>query len=87
MRRNLLGLRPIGSTVALITILTAGLLLALAHGPFEQRAARYGSGLGIAVIELGFWLLIVTKDWVKRPAEAYAARLMESVELLRQPMA
>jgi hypothetical protein len=87
MRRNLLGMRPIGIAVAAITILTAGALLALAHGHFDQRAARYGPGLAVAVIELGFWLFIVTKAWVKVPAEAYAARLMESVELLRQPVA
>lgn len=84
MRRNLLGLRPIGITVSIITIIAAALLLALASGHFDTRATRYGPGLAIAVIETGFWLVIVTKKWVKVPAEAYALRLMESVELLRR---
>ena len=33
-------------------------------------------------VELGFRIVIVTRDWVKIPAEAYADRLMESVDML-----
>jgi hypothetical protein len=82
MRRNLLGLRPIGIAVCLATVLAAALLLGLAGGHLPQRAARYAPGLGVALIELLFWIAVVSRNWVRMPAEAYASRLMESIEVL-----
>ena len=82
MRRNLLGLRAIGIVVCLVTILATTVLLGLASGHFSQRAGRYAPGLGVALIELIFWIAVVSEDWVRIPADAYASRLMESVELL-----
>jgi hypothetical protein len=85
MRRNLLGLRPVGIAVALVTAIAALLLLLLAAGHLKQRAARYAPGLGVAALVFVFWIWTVTPAWVKVPAEDYADRLMASVELLRQP--
>jgi hypothetical protein len=31
-----------------------------------------------------FWIAVVSEDWVRIPADAYASRLMESVELLER---
>lgn len=84
MRRNVLGVKPIGIAVAGLTgALALGLLLT-ASGTFGQRLARYGPGLAVAILALIFWIVVVTSDWVKVPAEAYAERLIESVELLGQ---
>jgi len=82
MRRNLLGLRPIGIAVASITAVVAGLLVLFAAGVLSDRAARYVPAIAAAVAELILWIAIVDGDWVKVPAEAYADRLVESVDQL-----
>lgn len=81
-RRNLLGLRPFGVLVSLATAVFALALMLTGSGHLGPHAARYGPGLGVGVLELLFWLLIVSSDWVRIPAEAYADRLMESVDIL-----
>jgi len=82
MRRNLLGLKPIGIWVACLAGLVALALLMFAAGALRQRAARYAPGLGVSVLAVFFWAAIVNPQWVRVPAEEYATRLMESVELL-----
>jgi hypothetical protein len=82
MRRNLLGLRAIGIAVAGITAIVAALLLLLAAGTLSHRAAHYGPALGVALLELVLWTVLVTREWVRVPAEAYADRLIEAVEVL-----
>lgn len=83
MRRNLLGLRTPGVIVAGVTALLATVLFALTAGNVDQRIGRYAPALGVSALELIFWLTIVTADWVRPPAEAYADRLMEATELLQ----
>jgi hypothetical protein len=82
MRRNLLGLKPIGIWIASLTGLIALVLLFVASGALRQRAARYGPGLAVAMLSLFLWILVVNPGWVRVPAEEYASRLMETVELL-----
>jgi hypothetical protein len=83
MRRNLLGLRSPGLVIAAVTTLAAILLILLSSGHPDQRIGRYAPALVVAMIELLFWRTIVSADWVKPAAEAYADRLMESTELLQ----
>lgn len=83
-RRNLLGLKPVGITVASLTIAVVLLLLFVTSGTLADRAARFALPLGAAILALAAWLGFVTRDWVRVPAEAYADRLVESIEILRQ---
>jgi hypothetical protein len=82
MRRNLLGLRWTGMAVAAVTAIMAIVIVLASSGRFAHRAAQYGPGLVVAMIELLFWALIVSRDWVRVPAEAYGDRLIEAVDLL-----
>jgi hypothetical protein len=82
MRRNLLGLRSPGILMAGLTALAGFLLVLLAGGNLEQRTGRYVPALGVAIVELAFWIAIVSPNWVRPTADAYADRLMESLELL-----
>ncbi len=82
MRRNLLGLRPIGIAVALATAVIAALLMVLATGTFADRAARYVPAATVSVAELILWIAVVNRRWVRVPAEAYADRLVEAVDQL-----
>ena len=52
--------------------------------PLGHRAAHYGPAIAVALIELLGWLRIVSSDWVRAPAEAYADRLMEAVDVLKR---
>jgi hypothetical protein len=81
-RRNMLGLRWIGLAVALATLVCSATLLIIAGGTLADRAERYVPGAAIALLLLPFWLRVVSPHWVRVPAEAYADRLMESVEIL-----
>jgi hypothetical protein len=87
MRRNMLGLRRIGIAVALATGVLALVLLLLTSGPLASRATRYGPALGIGILELALFGIVVRPDWVRVPAEAYADRLLESVDVLRAQQA
>ena len=82
MRRNLLGLRRTGMAVAAVTVIVAIVMVLASSGRFAHRAAQYGPGLGVAMIGLLFWVLIVNRDWVRVPAEAYGDRLIEAVDVL-----
>jgi hypothetical protein len=82
MRRNLLGLRWTGMAVAAVTVIVAIVVMLAGSGKFAHRTAQYGPALGVAVIELLFWALIVSRNWVRVPAEAYGDRLIEAVDLL-----
>jgi len=81
-RRNLLGLKPIGILVALATGAVCVGLALTGSGAFSHQAARYGPAFTVAALELLFWLLVVSPNWVRIPAEAYADRLIEAVDTL-----
>ena len=95
-RRNLLGLKPIGATIAVVLFLVSwGLLLLTIWGrPWPQPWWDiFANPDSVAVIRIvvaiantafaGFWLFWVKPSWVKVVANAYAERLMESVQTLR----
>ena len=65
MRRNLLGVKPVGIWVACLTRLVALALLLFAAGALHQRAARYAPGLGVSVLAVFFWTAIVDTPWVR----------------------
>jgi hypothetical protein len=82
MRRNLLGLKPLGIWVAALTVIASALLLLLTHGSLSARATHFGPGGTAGLLLLAFWLLVVTEDWVRTPAEAYADQFIAAIEIL-----
>jgi hypothetical protein len=81
-RRNLLGLKP----WAIVSALVAGGVILLAHWrhwpmPVPAIAAPYvGPVIAFLVVFAVLMLLIVRKTWVKRAAENYALRLLETLD-------
>src|SRR5437763_106649 len=70
----------LGIATGLVTLVVA-LVLLLAEDPsLAQRVGRFGPGGGVAVAALVFWCFVVTDDWVRVPAEAYADRLIEAID-------
>jgi hypothetical protein len=84
LRRNMLGLRAPGIAVATVTAVVAVVLTLTATGTSSHRALHYAPALGIAILEVLFWLLIVNRNWVRVPAESYGDRLIEAVDVLER---
>lgn len=78
-RRNMLGLRPWAIAVCALAVgVTA--LVAFAGQP-SFLAVEHSLGvtlMGIDVLTAAAWWKLVTPDWVRQPALAYAARLFEA---------
>jgi len=82
-RRNSLGLKSFA--IIVISILIIGVLGVnyLNYGAINIKDMNTLIATGILIIPLLYWVLIVNENWVKIPAIAYAERLMESIEEIK----
>ena len=94
-RRNLWGLKPFGTGVAGLSALGSCLILLHSLGlppsaawvdtmilePDSSTLVRV-VGLLLNIVSLFVWLLVVKPRWVRTAADAYAHRLLESVEAI-----
>lgn len=81
-RRNVWGLRAFGIMLSLLSLGSCGVRLYFVHlasGEIDQLLA---GAAGFAAFMLVLWLFQFTGDWVRVPADAYAERLAETVEVL-----
>jgi len=76
-RRNLLGLRPYGISVATVS-LAVMVVAAWIGEDMKTPALLVGAAVNIAV--LAFWLFAVTAGWVRIAAEAYARELLAACD-------
>jgi hypothetical protein len=81
-RRNVWGLKPIGIVVCCLSAAACGARL----WQIRQTTGKLDEGLAaagmFALVLLLLWLFRFTPRWVRVPADAYAQRLAESVEIL-----
>ena len=82
-RRNSLGLKPFALIV--LILLFAGIL---AVNCWNYKALNFKDSnsliaTGILILPLYYWLFIVNENWVKIPAFAYAERLVETIEEIK----
>jgi hypothetical protein len=80
-RRNMFGVRCIGIVISLVCIFLSAVWLyrAYINNVFMMIPCIV---LVISIAFLMFWKSVVTSDWVRIPADAYAERLAEAVDLL-----
>jgi hypothetical protein len=79
-RRNLWGLKPLGLTFAMISFLAIELLIIWSRETGRTvPSAAFAGGLLAAVFVMG-WLFVVTPQWVRVAAEAYAERLLAACD-------
>ncbi len=81
-RRNVWGLRPLGITLSLVSFLGSimgGCFIYRSTSQFDEPLLASGM---YALLLLVLWLFRFTSDWVRVPADAYAERLAESLEVL-----
>ena len=79
-RRNLCGLKPLGSPLAIV-----GAALCVAGGwpPGGHVELDWVVACAVSLALVVFWLGWVRPSWVRIPAEAYADRLFEACERLQ----
>ena len=79
-RRNFWGMKPLGATFAIVSAIAIGarlyLDLRLNVGPEPIRVV----GMGVVVVLGAGWLFWFTPSWVRLTADAYAERLLGSLE-------
>lgn len=84
-RRNLWGLKPFGITLAAACLIAAILRAWLLVGSPADLSGELLVSIAVSFVLVLFWTLWVTQKWVRIPAEAYAARLLECCEQLELP--
>ncbi len=78
-RRNMFGLRPLGIVVAgFSSILAVVLTLLVVGGAISGFWLSYSVAAGLDLILLVGWISLVSGEWVKECAWAYADRLLEA---------
>lgn len=81
-RRNCLGLRPFGLVVAAAGVITS---IVLFSSPSTDSEIAPSVWIGPGVASLAFflyWAFIVKSEWVRKPAESYADRLVEAASTM-----
>lgn len=82
-RRNLWGMKPVGVTLAALALAVVAVLLVGYRASSNADTVRrlLIAGLVSGVVLVG-WIVLVTPQWVAQAADAYAVRLLESIERL-----
>lgn len=81
-RRNVFGLRPIGISASLFSMLGALAWLYLKRRSTGEISTELVVASVITLLLLLLWLFYFSSDWVHVPAEAYAERLVEAIDSL-----
>jgi hypothetical protein len=85
-RKNMLGLRAWGIFLSALS-LVGTIAMTVAYGKIDGWTAEVFSELitldTLLFLQVMFWIMSVNKKWVKQAADAYACRLIESVENLK----
>jgi len=92
-RRNLLGLKPFGITIALVSLLASSIALAAALNagddltPYLRVAAAAApsallGSLAFSGVTVVIWLLVVNRKWVREGGNAYARALLATCDQL-----
>ena len=82
-RRNLLGLKPVGLSIALLSAIILGSRLYGEFADHRMVSPAMVTAAGLNVLFVVLWLFVFRPQWVKVPADAYAERLLESLDTLK----
>ncbi|MGI4831411.1 MAG: hypothetical protein ACRYFU_25005, partial [Janthinobacterium lividum] len=81
-RRNVLGLRRVGLVTSALSLSVSSGLGYVAYRFEGQLKAEFVAAGIVALLLLLFWSFIVSPLWVRTAADAYAERLIETIEHL-----
>lgn len=86
-RRNVWGLRPVGIATSSLSLLCAIAWIYLKYRATGQISVELITAAAITSLLLVLWLFYFRADWVSVPANAYAERLVEAVDSIKQNFA
>jgi hypothetical protein len=81
-RRNVWGLRPFGMATSAVALIACSWWAYTAYKNSGNVQGELVISALVALLFLVFWGFIVSPAWVEIPANAYAARLIETIENL-----
>jgi len=84
-RRNLWGMKAVGTTLAVLGLVLAGLSIVRVlwdRIPLPSPLVPVAIAINLALLLA--WIFWFTSDWVRIPAKAYASRLLASIDTLLQ---
>jgi hypothetical protein len=81
-RRNLWGMKPAGLFFSAVGLLLAAAVIIVQLRAHHAVSAVSYTGAACIIALLLFWLTWCSSDWVKLSADAFAERLMASIETL-----
>jgi hypothetical protein len=85
LARNLLGLRWLGLTIAIVSTAVQAALVAVPVMKGGDLAPLPIISLVFSLAMVGFWLWVVGPAWARRTADAYARALLEACERRKVP--
>lgn len=85
-RRNCLGSRNYGLSVAILSTVAAWILVGISKGYFGWPvSALQLLSVALDVVFIWYWLMVVKPDWVRDAADAYARALLAACEATAPP--
>lgn len=81
-RRNVWGLRPVGIAASAISIFICAARIYFVYQSDKDLDIGAGLAGSISLVLLILWAFYFTSEWVRSTADTYAARLIESIEVL-----
>ena len=81
-RRNVYGLRPMGFIVSALSFTVCAAWFYYLHLEAAAITPESVGALGCVLVILLLWAFRFTRGWVRIPADAYAERLVEAIDLL-----
>jgi hypothetical protein len=81
-RRNVWGLRPFGITITSLCIMVTAGRLWSDYRMLQPLSQEVVASLIISLLFFMIWVFRFNSDWVRIPADAYAERLAETLEII-----
>ncbi len=81
-RRNIWGLRPLGIIITSLCIMTAVGQIWINYKLSKQLSQEIVVSLIVSLLFFNLWVFRFNSDWVRIPADAYAERLVETLEII-----
>ncbi|MEU2003964.1 hypothetical protein ACH47B_22775 [Rhodococcus sp. NPDC019627] len=82
-RRNLYGLRKVGYILdTLLALASTAVIVTIVRTPFDYTLAVPIVGIFAAIVSAVFFYCVVTADWVRHSADAYADELVKHAHIV-----
>jgi hypothetical protein len=81
-RRNVVGLRPLGILLSTLTLGIAAITVSVMYGRTGEVDQVMAGAALFSLVLLVLWVFRFTRSWIRVPADAYAYRLIETIDVL-----